>query len=450
MRLQLGCGKRYLPDAVNVDRFDRTVADLVADARRLPFRDRAFEAVVADQLLEHLGYGGAVYALAEWHRVLRPGGELALETPEPEASFARFLGARGPAEKDRALGWIFGDEAPGFAHTFLYPRDLLEPMVERAGFESLEWGEPQTHVTEPGQRLVGRAADSAVARALAAVRSRMARVVLALPDPSEVAELENGLVEHLLASAGSVASDRHLGDALVVWSRATLWWVSELERGRAAPLDLWRDWSRVVREMARFELSGRLAALVEPRSESGPLGGHLHEELTSLGLAVVARHRASGRPAESCWEELVGAPPPAPCGPAFTASGLQHLAERVHARAVRSWIRGERAAARAGLLRVCRIGVGQLYAWWNLGRLAALEGAHDEALAFLETALSLSGELEEGAVRCDVGGCLLALGRADEAAALLADERAGSRGRALLGGAPLELAPLSIGELPRG
>lgn len=48
------------------------------DARSLPYRDGAFDAVFACYLLELLPADGIVDALAEFHRVLTPGGKLAL------------------------------------------------------------------------------------------------------------------------------------------------------------------------------------------------------------------------------------------------------------------------------------------------------------------------------------------------------------------------------------
>jgi ubiquinone/menaquinone biosynthesis C-methylase UbiE len=48
------------------------------DARRMPFRDAAFDAVVCCYLLELLGPDGIQETLDEIHRVLRPGGRFAL------------------------------------------------------------------------------------------------------------------------------------------------------------------------------------------------------------------------------------------------------------------------------------------------------------------------------------------------------------------------------------
>jgi ubiquinone/menaquinone biosynthesis C-methylase UbiE len=50
-----------------------------AEAARLPWPDNAFECVVADSVLEHLD--NPSLALREWLRVLRPGGQLTIWSP---------------------------------------------------------------------------------------------------------------------------------------------------------------------------------------------------------------------------------------------------------------------------------------------------------------------------------------------------------------------------------
>jgi len=52
---------------------------LVADARRLPFKSGSFDSVVSTSTLDHFGRASDIQAaLAELHRVLRPGGELVI------------------------------------------------------------------------------------------------------------------------------------------------------------------------------------------------------------------------------------------------------------------------------------------------------------------------------------------------------------------------------------
>ncbi|HEX2022181.1 MAG TPA: class I SAM-dependent methyltransferase, partial [Candidatus Thermoplasmatota archaeon] len=55
---------------------------IVADARRLPFRDGSLDALVAIHVLGHLGAEDRPRAVAEWRRALRAGGVLVVEVLE--------------------------------------------------------------------------------------------------------------------------------------------------------------------------------------------------------------------------------------------------------------------------------------------------------------------------------------------------------------------------------
>jgi ubiquinone/menaquinone biosynthesis C-methylase UbiE len=72
------------------------------DARSMPFRDGAFDAVVCCYLLELLGAEDISRTLSEMHRVLRPNGKLALV----------LIGQNVPAFN--ALYKVAGGLAPAF------------------------------------------------------------------------------------------------------------------------------------------------------------------------------------------------------------------------------------------------------------------------------------------------------------------------------------------------
>lgn len=88
---------------------------LNARAESLPFKDATFDAVVAQHLLEHIH--NPKEALREWRRVLRPGGVVAMVTPNalyPDPT-------------------IFDDPS----HVNLFTPDTLRFALESAGFEVL-------------------------------------------------------------------------------------------------------------------------------------------------------------------------------------------------------------------------------------------------------------------------------------------------------------------------
>ena len=76
--LDVGCGLGHLravyPNVVGVDLAVNSKADVLADARHLPFRDGVFDVAVSVEVLEHLDRDGGVEMLREMCRVARRVG----------------------------------------------------------------------------------------------------------------------------------------------------------------------------------------------------------------------------------------------------------------------------------------------------------------------------------------------------------------------------------------
>lgn len=101
---------------------DRFVACLRGDATRLPFADATFDRVVTSEVLEHIDADSA--AMAELHRVLKPGGTLAATVPTwfPEK-----------------INWMLSDEyhapkSPG-GHVRIYSATELKAKLRSAGLD---------------------------------------------------------------------------------------------------------------------------------------------------------------------------------------------------------------------------------------------------------------------------------------------------------------------------
>src|SRR4029078_10246597 len=92
-----------------------------ADMRKLPFEATSFDAAVSAYAMDHLGRAGAKEALAEAHRVIKPGGDflLILIENDPWAKLA------------------FG---PLLSHGGTYGAAWWRNAATEAGFEVLESG----------------------------------------------------------------------------------------------------------------------------------------------------------------------------------------------------------------------------------------------------------------------------------------------------------------------
>jgi len=92
-----------------------------ADAARLPFADETFNAVLIRDLLHHLTSDGRARALAEAHRVLKPGGRLTLVEPNRRSPLVLLQAALVPAERG----------------LFRSTRERIERELRAAGFDAL-------------------------------------------------------------------------------------------------------------------------------------------------------------------------------------------------------------------------------------------------------------------------------------------------------------------------
>lgn len=112
---------------------------LVGDGQDLPLATHAFDLVVCNDVLEHV-VDPDVF-MEEIRRVLRPGGHLALSTPNLAAWFNRLalLAGMQPAFSEVSFRKIFG--RPGsdvVGHLRLYTPRALLPFLAFHGFSVLE------------------------------------------------------------------------------------------------------------------------------------------------------------------------------------------------------------------------------------------------------------------------------------------------------------------------
>jgi len=94
--LEIGVGARtiapvsrtLLTDGYEAHGHDKSIAQAYFPAAEIPFADGAFDFILSEHTLEHIG--NALRALTEWIRVLAPGGHLVLFLPHKERTSDRL------------------------------------------------------------------------------------------------------------------------------------------------------------------------------------------------------------------------------------------------------------------------------------------------------------------------------------------------------------------------
>ena len=156
LRLHLACGHDYTEGFINIDFYapEDAVCDARFDVMKLPYPDNSVDEIKAFHIIEHFHFFEIQEVLKEWHRVLKPGGRLWLETPDFLESCRSFVEGSPsmPIQDWRVLlynhffahAWI-----PGQTHKFLFTEDQLRVNFEWAGFKSANRCPPASKYVRP-------------------------------------------------------------------------------------------------------------------------------------------------------------------------------------------------------------------------------------------------------------------------------------------------------------
>lgn len=169
VRLHLGCGGMRWQDFVNVDLHPATeseidssrsgcIADAYADMRRLGLPDGSVDEIFTAHTLEHFTKWEAEDMLEDWHRMLKPGGRLVIETPD----FWRcVLWLFHPSGRKRHLGrtQFYGnqwDRLDYETHRYLWSARELSRLLARIGYRQISTSHKTlTHYPGRDMRVVG-------------------------------------------------------------------------------------------------------------------------------------------------------------------------------------------------------------------------------------------------------------------------------------------------------
>ncbi len=160
-KLHLGCGARILPGYINIDLY-RCEADLQLDITDLSyFEDDSIDEIYLNAVFEHLYSFEQEKALSEWHRILKQGGVIKIDSiPDFDEVIKAYIAqTNGNTRKifdlEEAMRYTHGEygeaDKIGGLHKDLFTKKKVKKLLENAGFEithieSLQWGNERNPV----------------------------------------------------------------------------------------------------------------------------------------------------------------------------------------------------------------------------------------------------------------------------------------------------------------
>jgi predicted SAM-dependent methyltransferase len=137
MRLHLGCGDIDYPGFVNVDARPAPHVHYVQTVDRLTaFKDSSVSLVYSSHCLEHVSHRNVSGVLAEWRRVLVPGGIMRISVPDFDLLVDAYLSSGRDLDCVQ-LPLMGAQDYPFNFHFTSFTRRTLTDLLHRAGFEQV-------------------------------------------------------------------------------------------------------------------------------------------------------------------------------------------------------------------------------------------------------------------------------------------------------------------------
>lgn len=142
MKIHLGCGFRRLEGYVHVDIRAEYEPDHIGTAQKLPFEDNSADLLYWSHGLEHIKKNEVAGVVAEFRRVLRPGGTLRLSMPDFNTLVTLYL----EGVSITRLGCINGGQDNEHdVHFAVYDFEHLACLLHEGFYDIRYWDPAEVH-----------------------------------------------------------------------------------------------------------------------------------------------------------------------------------------------------------------------------------------------------------------------------------------------------------------
>lgn len=114
------------------------VLDLMANATHLPLVSNSVDRILTVNLINHLRFQDFLPMVKDWHRILKPHGELIIDVDDVVGMCANVVESskKGKAELEKALRYLHCHSRTQFdSHLWGYTPEYLKELLEPIGFE---------------------------------------------------------------------------------------------------------------------------------------------------------------------------------------------------------------------------------------------------------------------------------------------------------------------------
>jgi len=148
VKLNLGCGNKKMysnSDSlwINIDIRPEVKPDVVADIRKLEYGSGSIDEIYLRQTLEHFDYEEVEALLRKFHRWLKKGGKLRIETLNAEEHMRRAISGEEPWEYLLHVLYDYPESKatlpPELRHKIAFNPNFLLKLLKEAGFTAKIW-----------------------------------------------------------------------------------------------------------------------------------------------------------------------------------------------------------------------------------------------------------------------------------------------------------------------
>lgn len=147
--LNLGSSNSIVSGFINIDASWCSLCDVVADVKRIKFRDNSVGTLFSSHVFEHFGREEAKEVLKEWFRIIEADGYIYISVPDVETLFNIYLKHIGEYNQNKSLvddacTIVFGGQLNKYDyHYYGYSFITLKDLLESTGFTDVVQFDPR-------------------------------------------------------------------------------------------------------------------------------------------------------------------------------------------------------------------------------------------------------------------------------------------------------------------